>query len=412
MSGNISSNVTAGYTEVDLSKKKNRKPGKSQDQIRSNEVAMYDVLQREIPLPETLSVNQPKSSHGSFKSSASASLFVKVGLAVTVFLVFMAIVAFTVLIIILFIKVSALEAAESNTSILLKNKLQKYFDSLEVINSTLDSLQQEPTNNTEASIVISIQNISLLENILYRKITSLNSSVQTVANNLKNYLHPITSYNQTCAKISKSSNGYSSGDYILTLSTEAIRTVYCDMTSTFGGSTSGWMRIAKLDVNNCPQGFNTTIHNSVITCIRSESSADCTEIRYSTHNIRYSNISGAVRAIAFGTLNGFRDVNLNRNYLDGVSIRSNNEHIWSFAAGCRCGDNNDPNNPNKPRFVGNDYICNQENDLWRSQQCGSHSSWFFKILPPTTADITVRVCRDETRDVGYFVLTQLEVYIQ
>ena len=181
MSGNISSNVTAGYTEVDLSKKKNRMPGKSQDQIRSNEVAMYDVLQREIPLAEALSVNQPKSSHGSFKSSAST--FVKVGLAVTVFLVFMAIVAFTVLIIILFIKVSALEAAESNTSILLKNKLQKYFDSLEVINSTLVSLQQEHTNNTEASIVISIQNISLLENILYRKITSLNSSVQTVANN-------------------------------------------------------------------------------------------------------------------------------------------------------------------------------------------------------------------------------------
>ena len=93
----------------------------------------------------------------------------------------------------------------------------------------------------------------------------------------------------------------------------------------------------------------------------------------------------------------------------GVSIRSNNEHIWSFAAGCLCGDNN---NPNKPGFVGNDYICNQETVLWRSQQCGSHSSWFFKRLPPTTADITVRVCRDQARDVGYFALTQLEVYTQ
>ena len=410
MSGNITSNVTAGYTEVDLSKKKNRKPGKSQDQIRSNEVVMYDVLQREIPLPETPSVNQTKSSHGrSFKSSAS--LFVKVGLAVTVFLVFMAIVALTVLIIILFVKVSALEAAESNTSITLKKTLQKYFDSLEVINSTLDSLQQEPTNNTEqASIVNSIQNISFLENILYREITSLNSSIQTVANNLKVDLHPIISYNQTCAKIAKSSNRYSSGDYILTLSAEAIRTVYCDMTSIFGGSTSGWMRIAKLDVNNCPQGFNTTIHKSVNTCIRSDSSAGCTEIRYSSHNVRYSNISGAVRAIASGRLYGFRNVNLTSNYLDGVSVSSNNEHVWSFAAGCSCSSDN--NIPNKPGFVGNDYICNRETNLWGYQQCGSDSSWFFKTLPTTTADITVRVCRNQARDVEYFALTQLEVYIQ
>ena len=82
------------------------------------------------------------------------------------------------------------------------------------------------------------------------------------------------------------------------LSTKAIKTVYCDMTRTLGGSTSGWMRIAKLDVENCPQGFNTTIYDSVNTCIRSDSSAGCTEINYSTHNVRYSNISGAVRALS------------------------------------------------------------------------------------------------------------------
>ena len=47
---------------------------------------------------------------------------------------------------------------------------------------------------------------------------------------MKNSLHPIISYNQTCEEIAKSSNGYSSGDYILKLSAEAIRTVYYDMT--------------------------------------------------------------------------------------------------------------------------------------------------------------------------------------
>ena len=191
------------------------------------------------------------------------------------------------------------------------------------------------------------------------------------------------------------------------LSTEAIRTVYCDLTSTFGGGTSGWMRIAKLDVNNCPQGFNTTVHYSVKTCIRSESSAGCTEIHYSTHNVRYSNISGAVSAIGLRSLGGFRNVSLNSNYLDGVSISSNNGHVWSFGGGCYCG-----NSFNKPRFVGNDYICSVGYYLWRSQQCGSDSSWFFKMLPPTTADITVRVCRDQGSSYEGIALTELELYIQ
>ena len=117
---------------------------------------------------------------------------------------------------------------------------------------------------------------------------------------MKNNIHLIITYNQICPEIAKSSNGYSLGDYILELSAEAIRTVYCDITRTLGGSTSGWMRIAKLDINNYPQGFNTTIYDSVSTCIRSESVAGCTKIRYSTHNVRYGNISGAVRALAIG----------------------------------------------------------------------------------------------------------------
>ena len=217
MSGNISSNVTAGYTEVDMSKKKNRKPRKRQDEIRSNEDSMYDVLQRENPLPEALSVNQPKSSHGgSFKSSASP--LVKVGLAVTVFLLFMALAVLTVLIIILFLKISALEVTDSKSNEYDKI-LQKYFDSFDYINSTLDNFQQELTNDTVKTISSNAyqQNFSFLENILYREISFLNSSIQAVANNVKNNLPLIISYNQTCPNIARSSNGYSSGDYILKL---------------------------------------------------------------------------------------------------------------------------------------------------------------------------------------------------
>ena len=171
MSGNISSNVTARYTEVDLSKKKIRKPRNSQDQISSNETSMYD------PLPEVLSVKQPESSHGRYKSSASP--LVKVGLAVTVFLVFVALAVLTVLTIIIFFKVSALKVTDSNSKSHENNEAsQKYFVSFEYINSTLDFLQEQLTNDTVKNISKSYrQNLSFLENI-YGEIATLNSSVR------------------------------------------------------------------------------------------------------------------------------------------------------------------------------------------------------------------------------------------
>ena len=197
------------------------------------------------------------------------------------------------------------------------------------------------------------------------------------------------------------------------------------MTSTLGGSTSGWMRIANLDVSYCPQGFNTTIYDFVNTCIRSDSRAGCTEIRYSTHNVRYSNISGAVRISGIGYLDSFNNAdgntfrsingNLNSNYLDGDFVISNDEHVWSFGAGCLCDEynkNGNNNNLNKPRFVSNDYTCSNFRDLWWSQQCGSDSSWFFKMLPTTTSDITVRVCRNQASCDEDIALTELELYIQ
>ena len=351
-----------------------------------------------------------KSNQVTFNGSVTS--MVKTCLAVTFLIILLLLVPSSV-IVVLYLKVSTLEAHESKLSAthinktLLNNlkRLQKDFrEFVQQYNTSKDGIVNTTYYNVE-------QNLSFLEK-KYSGIASLNYSVKTVANNLRNDLYPIISYNQTCTEIAKSSNGYSSGDYMLKLSTEAIRTVHCDMTSTLGGSTSGWMRIAKLDVNNCPKRFNKAIHKFVNTCIRSESSACCTEIRYSTHNVRYSNISGAVKAI--GRLDGFRNVNLNSNYLDGVSVSSSNEHVWSFAAGCLCDEDgiSNNNNPNKPRFVGNDYTCSNVRYLWRSQQCDSHSSWLFKWLPTTTADITVRVCRDQGSNDEDVALTKLELYIQ
>ena len=233
-----------------------------------------------------------KSNQVTFNSSVTSMM--KTCLAVTI-LIMLLLLVLSSAIVVLYLKVATLVAHESTLSATQINKtllnnlkrLQKDFrEFVQQYNTSKEGIVNTTYYNVE-------QNLSFLEKI-YGGITSLNYSVKTVANNLRNVLHPIISYNQTCAEIAKSSNGYSSGEYILKLSAEAIRTVYCDMTRTLGGNASGWMRIAKLDVDNCPKRFNKTVHKSVNTCIRSESSAGCTEIRYSTHNVRYSNISGAV----------------------------------------------------------------------------------------------------------------------
>ena len=351
-------------------------------------------------------------------SNSSVTSELKTCLAVTFSMILLLQVILSSLIVVLYIKVSTLEAHEPTLAATQINKTLLH----NLLSHQLEFSELLQQNNV--SKYTTKQNFLFLNNQCYHEIASLNSSVQLAVNDLKRIVLPIISYNQTCPEIAKSCNDYSSGDYILKLSAEAIRTVYCDMTSTLGGSTSGWMRIAKLDVDNCPQGFNTTIYDSVNTCIRSDSSAGCTEINYSTRNVRYTNISGAVRALSIGSLDGFNNadgntfrsnnVNLNSNYLDGVSVSSNNKHVWSFAAGCLCDEDarNDNNNHNKPRFVGNDYTCGIFYYLWRSQQCGSDSSWFFKMLPPTTADITVRVCRDQASSEEDIALTELELYAQ
>ena len=381
------------------------------NEIKVNESSNKKNLSKEISSPYLKSKQDT--------SNSSVTFVVKNCLAITFSMILLLQVILSSVIVVLYLKVSTLEANEPTVATTQINKTLLNY----LLSHQLEFRELLQQNN--ASKYTTKQNFSFLDNQCYHKIASLNSSVQLAVNYLKRVALPILSYNQTCAEIAKSSNDYSSGDYILKLSAEAIRTVYCDMTNTLGGSTSGWMRIAKLDVDNCPKGLNTTIRNSVNTCIRSESSAGCTEIHYSTHNVRYSNISGAVRALAIGYLDGFNNadgntsrsnnVNLNSNYLDGVSVSSNNEHVWSFAAGCYCDEvirNVNNNNPNKPIFVGNDFTCSTFEYLWRSQQCGSDSSWFFKMLPPTTADITVRVCRDQASSEEDIALTELELYIQ
>ena len=74
---------------------------------------------------------------------------------------------------------------------------------------------------------------------------------------------------------------------------------------------------------------------------------------------------------------------------------------------------------NKPTVIGQDYTCDgvqsghfeYDELLWASQQCGRNSTWFYKVVSPTTTDIEVRICRDQLRsDVGLAINTLIPFF--
>ena len=84
----------------------------------------------------------------------------------------------------------------------------------------------------------------------------------------------VDNYLSSCSDISRKISSYASGNCIVRSSTGVLRSVYCDASRTFGGNSTGWMRVAELDVNNCPPGLRIT--SSVNACVVTEDNAGCT----------------------------------------------------------------------------------------------------------------------------------------
>ena len=255
-------------------------------------------------------------------------------------------------------------------------------------------------------------------------VSDFNSTQENINREVLKRFSSISHFFSTCSDIARLNSFYASGNYIVKLSAGVLWSVYCDMNRTFGGNSTGWMRVAELDVNNCPSGLRHQITKSVKTCVVKQDNAGCTEINYPVNNIQYTKITGQIRGYQVKSSDGFekhgstaRPINfrnLNNNYLDGVSISTYGRHVWSFAAGCNCHNTN-----NKPTIIGQDYTCGGSardtryvGILWASQKCGRNSIWFYKVLPPTTTDIKVRICRDENRSNEDLALKTLELYIQ
>ena len=236
----------------------------------------------------------------------------------------------------------------------------------------------------------------------------------------------------------------------------AILTTLSARASTTCGGTSGWRRVAYLDMTDpsqsCPSGLTLKNYSPRIrSCGRAAGSPGCWSTFYDTGNLQYSMVCGRIRGYQFGATTAFLSAGggLNGNYVNGFSLThgqsGSRTHIWTFASGlgetyhgrlanhyCRCVL---PSAPAPPAFIGNDYFCESglnsawvdhrewifypDDPLWDGQNCTSsccqfnHPPYFTKTLPaPTSDSIELRLCIRHPAHYEDVPIDQVEIYVK
>ena len=304
---------------------------------------------------------------------------------------------------------------------LLKQVLAEYG-----VNPTNTTTKSDPQLNQIREAIVRIDNTL---NQILRKLNMTSTDT--------NGYSPPSLLLSSCEEIKAQFSNSPSGYYTIIDGTGHARHVYCQMEQVCGSS-SGWTRMAYLNMSDpteeCPSGFRLYSQNGVRACGRPVTSGgSCQSLHFSSYSISYSQVCGRVYGYQKGNPDGFwRDnnqVNINNNYVDGISITrgSLRKHVWSYVAGVQ--ENSISGNGNydcpcstgsiqqRPPAVGNDYFCESGNSglsnpntffndrLWDGEQCGAIERrccnapglpWFHKTLSSPTSDyIELRLCCNE-----------------
>ena len=229
--------------------------------------------------------------------------------------------------------------------------------------------------------------------------------------------------------------------------------IHCDMTRRCN-TVGGWMSVLHFDMasstnTQCPSTMR-LITSPKRTC--GTLGSGCVTFTYDLRGVKYSRVCGMIKAYQYGSLDAFSPYHSNRHltidsaYVDGVSITHGKwprKHIWTFAAArdetishagvCPCMKTNTRYTGVVPPFIGQDYFCDTgstyfwrhqfyyADPLWDGSGCGSTSSccsfnnppWFCKQLPqPTSDDIEIRICTDQSSADEYIAIEKAELYVQ
>ena len=324
---------------------------------------------------------------------------------------------------------------------------QQTLSSEHALNDSVIMLHLQQINYQLSTLHNQTQQLSDSNTMLQQHMSSLQNNTELLRNDLASQLPSY--YVASCAALPPS---FPSGYYWVMASNGSISIrVYCDMTRSCGGVTGGWMRVAELDMTNsyrqCPSGLRQRNDFNIRTCVRDETSAGCSSVEFSTANVQHSRVCGRITAYQVGSTNQFGpgSETIEGVYVDGVSLTHDTprsrQHIWTFAAAwsedrlCSCGGIGGTLPPN---FVGSDYFCEtgssthlddtvppkfyRNSPLWgetavcaAGNTCCSFNNppWFYKQLPqPTTADIEMRVCRDQDAGNEDVAIESVEIYVQ
>lgn len=209
------------------------------------------------------------------------------------------------------------------------------------------------------------------------------------------------------------------------------------------GDTTGWTRVAYVDMSNssqqCPGDLREVTHDGIRLCQR-DSRADttdyiCTSASFTTRDFPYDEVCGRIIGYHGGVTAAFKPYTFNLGaintideyYVDGVTLThgavGSREHIWTFAAGLE--DDTDfptylcPCYPGAasdivvPPFIEENYFCESgtfmysntnpfyDEPLWDGEGCADGNPcctfnsppYFTRQLPASTSDdIELRNC--------------------
>ena len=201
-----------------------------------------------------------------------------------------------------------------------------------------------------------------------------------------------------------------------------------------------WTQVFYLNASDenqsCPGDWNVQTVMSVRGCAGADTS--CQSAFSDEINTAYNKVCGRVIGIGAGTPDAFLrfisgQTTIEDNYLDGVSVtHGSRTHIWSFGAGhptgnndhCPCDNNNRNVAPLPPSEVGENYFCSSTyscDRLWSGSDCNTASSccsfhnppYFSVQLPtPTTDQIELRICTDESVNSEPVLVLFAEIFVQ
>ena len=276
------------------------------------------------------------------------------------------------------------------------------------------------------------QSFSMVETVVSLNVSDLSSALVRDIQTIHTF--------DSCGTVMNLSLPFPAGMYMIQ-SSSAIGPiqVYCSTSIAFScnGVLGQWRRVAFLNASSanplqCPGDLQ--VRNSdPPSCVHAGASSGCSAVDYETNGMEYSQVCGRVHGRYSLTPDGFlkigrpQDVSIEGNYVDGVSLtygRNPRNHIWTFTATIDSSVNDCSECGNKPDFVMNDYSCElvrkcpgdtrvcSSDVLWDGEsQCVGGERFSVVLEMPTTADIEMRVCRDQGRSDEDILVTFVEIFV-